>query len=256
MATEVCLLRNEVNRHYTRSNNRALGRARGQYIHLLNNDTLVLPGALDSMLAFLRAHPEAGAVGCRLLNEDGSIQWSVRALPDLGSALFGGRSIITRLFPNNRFSRRRLLHPERDLTESFVAGYLSGASKMMPREVVDEVGYLDTRMFYHVDADYCSRIAEAGYKCYYLPTAAVIHLNHKGGTRVNPRLRFRSLASFHFDCYAYYRKHLRGSRANPMQILVVAGLVTRFLTLALVQIFSELLGLTRSLLGQRDRTAH
>src|SRR5208282_4824388 len=187
---EVRLLQNEINRHYTISNNRALDQARGQYLCLLNNDTIVLSGALDRMLAFLREHPEAGAVGSKLLNEDGTTQWSVRALPDLGSALFGGRSIITRLFPNNRFSRKRFLHHDRDMTQPFLAGYLSGASKMMPRKVVDEVGHLDSRMFYHVDADYCKRIADFGYKCYYLPTAAVIHLNHKGGTRVNARLRF------------------------------------------------------------------
>jgi N-acetylglucosaminyl-diphospho-decaprenol L-rhamnosyltransferase len=252
---EVRLLRNKINRHYTRSNNLALQKARGKYIYLLNNDTIVLRGAIDRMLAFLREHPEAGAVGSRLLNEDGTIQWSVRALPDLGSALFGGRSIITRLFPNNRYSRRRLLHPDCDLTEPFVAGYLSGASKMMPRRVVDEVGYLDTRMFYHVDADYCRRISEAGYPCYYLPTATVIHLNHKGGTRVSPRLRFRSLASFHFDCYAYYRKHLQGPAFNPMQILVAIGLILRFLTLAVVQMFAELFGLSRSLL-RRNRPGH
>lgn len=247
---EVRLLRNTVNQHYTKSNNLALKHARGRYIHLLNNDTIVLPGAFDQMLAFLRAHPEAGAVGSRLLNEDGTIQWSVRALPDLGSALFGGRSIITRLFPNNRFSRRRLLHPTRDGTEPFVAGYLSGASKMMPRRVVDEVGELDTRLFYHVDADYCKRIADTGYRCYYLPTAKVVHLNHKGGTRVDPRARFRSLLSFHFDCYEYYRKHLRGSSFSPIGTLVVVGIVLRFLTLAAAQLFIELPAFARSLFWQ------
>lgn len=250
---EVRLLRNHVNQHYTRSNNLALKSARGKYIHLLNNDTIVLPGAFDRMLGFLREHPEAGAVGSQLLNEDGTIQWSVRALPDLGSALFGGRSIITRLFPNNRYSRRRLLHPNRELTEAFAAGYLSGASKMMPRTVVHKVGELDSAMFYHVDADYCRRIADAGYLCYYLPTATVIHLNHKGGTRVSPRLRFRSLASFHLDCYAYYRKHLQGSAFGPMQVLIAVGLVLRFLTLAVAQLFAELLEFSRSLLRRNAR---
>ena len=252
---EIRLVINEINRHYTISNNRALDQARGQYLYLLNNDTIVLPGALDRMLAFLREHPEAGAVGSKLLNEDGTTQWSVRALPDMGSALFGGRSIITRLFPKNRFSRKRLLHHDRDMTQPFLAGYLSGASKMMPRKVVDEVGHLDSRMFYHVDADYCKRIVDAGYKCYYLPTASVIHLNHKGGTRVNARLRFRSLASFHFDCYVYYRKHLQKSPWSPMRILVVVGLASRFLTLATIQACAELLGAMRSL-SQRKRPAH
>jgi GT2 family glycosyltransferase len=74
---EVRLLRNDVNRHYTYSNNRGLDRARGTYVLLLNNDTVVLPQALDAMIDFLRKHPEAGAVGCKLLNEDGTTQPSV-----------------------------------------------------------------------------------------------------------------------------------------------------------------------------------
>ena len=70
---EVRLWRNAVNQHYTRSNNLALRNARGKYIHLLNNDTIVLPDAIDRMHAFLREHPEAGAVGSKLLNDDGTI---------------------------------------------------------------------------------------------------------------------------------------------------------------------------------------
>jgi len=251
---EVRLLRNEVNLHYTRSNNRALDRARGDYVHLLNNDTIVLPEAIDRMLAFLRSHPEAGVVGSQLLNEDGSIQWSVKSLPDFGSALFGGRGLFTRLFPNNRYTRRRFLHHGRNAGDPFVAGYLSGASKMMPRKVIDEIGYLDTRMFYHVDADYCKRIADAGYFCYYLPSATVIHLNHKGGTMVSPRLRVRSLLSFHIDCYVYYCKHLqRWRRWSPMRPMVIAALALQFLVLLAAQVPRELVGATRSFWRQRQR---
>ena len=123
---------------------------------------------------------------------------------------------------------------------------------MMPRSVVDAVGDLDTRLFYHVDADYCKRIADAGYICYYLPTATVIHLNYKGGTRVNTVLRFRSLASFHFDCYAYYRKHLQGSSYRPIKILVVIGLISRFLILAVAQLCAELFGFARFLLRRNQ----
>ena len=210
---EVRLLRNEVNRHYAFSNNRAFDQARGQYILLLNNDTIVLPQALDGMVAFLQAHPEAGAVGCKLLNEDGSIQWSVKSLPNPASALFGARSFISRMFPNNRFSRQHLLHLDRDMTQPFIAddGYVSSASSMIPRRIIDEVGYLDTRFAYHVDADYCKRIADAGYGCYYLPTATIVHLNHKGGTMANPLVRFRSLMMFEVQSYRFYRKHLQRS---------------------------------------------
>ena len=243
---DVRLRRNEVNRHYTFSNNRALDEARGQYICLLNNDTVVLPEAFDRMLAFLRQHPDAGAVGSKLLNEDGTTQWSIKPLPDLGAALFGGRSILYRLFPNNPASKKRILHLDREMTEPFTVGYISGAAKLMPRQVVDRVGPLDPRMFYHVDADYCKRIADAGYKCYYLPTASVIHLNHKGGTTSSLRQRFRSLLSFHVDCYVYYCKHMQRYAWSPLRIVVLFGLACQFLVMSTVQLGSELVSLTGS----------
>jgi GT2 family glycosyltransferase len=249
----VRLLRNEENRHYTASNNRALHQARGQYVLLLNSDTVVLPDALDDMVAFLGAHPEAGAVGCKLLNEDGSIQWSVKSLPGPLSALFGARSFITRLWPNNPLSRRHLLHLSNDMTRPFSAdgGYISGAAAMMPRRVVQEVGDLDTDFFFHVDADYCKRITDAGYRCFYLPTASIIHLNHRGGSMPSLLARFRSLMMLEVYSYRFYRKHMRRSPWSPMQGLVVAGLFCHFLALAAGEGCGILIGLARRMMGQR-----
>ena len=244
---QVRLLRNEINTHYASANNRAFAIARGRYLYLLNNDTIVLPQAIDHMLAFLREHPKAGAVGSKLLNEDGTIQWSVKSLPNPGSALFGSRSIITRLFPQNPFSRKHLLHLDRDMSAPFVAGYVSSASIMLPREIIEKVGGLDTRLSYHADADYCKRFANAGYECYYLPTAVIIHLNHKGGTMVSFRRRIRSIVEFHVGSYIYYRKHVQRSWWSPMQIIVVACLSARFLASLGVQTVAEAVVLMRSM---------
>jgi N-acetylglucosaminyl-diphospho-decaprenol L-rhamnosyltransferase len=238
---EARLLRNEINTHYATANNRAFGVASGRYLYLLNNDTIVLPDALDRMLAFLRENPEAGAVGSRLLNEDGTIQWSVKSLPNPGSALFGARSILTRLFPQNPYSARHLLHLSRDMSAPFVAGYVSSASIMLPREVVERVGGLDTRLSYHVDADYCKRIADAGYQCYYLPSALIVHLNHKGGTMVTFSRRIRSILEFHIGSYIYYRKHVRRSRWSPMPIIVGVCLFGRFVASLGTQAIVEVL---------------
>ena len=240
---EVRLLRNDVNRHYTYSNNRALDQACGTYILLLNSDTIVLPQALDAMIDFLRNHPESGAVGCKLLNEDGTIQWSVKSLPNPGAAVFGARSIFAKWFPNNRFSSQHLLHIGRDMTQPFVAGLVSSAASMMPRSVIKEVGALDVQFFPPVDADYCKRIADAGYKCYYLPTAAIIHLNHKGGTMASLVGAVSGLLMmFEIWSYRYYRKHIQTSWWTPMQIVVVFGLSFHFLALASAQVFAELPG--------------
>ena len=243
--SEVRLLRNKTNMNYSYSNNRALEHARGQFVLLLNNDTLVPPLALDCMISFLRNCPDAGVVGCKLLNDDGTIQPSVKSLPNPAAALFGARSIVSRLFPNNRFTRRHLLHIDRDMTQPFVAGFVSGAAAMMPLAVVKKVGYLDQQFFYHVDADYCKRVSEAGYNCYYLPTASIVHLNHKGGTMASLPVRFRSLMKFERDSYRYYRKHIQTASWSPMQIVVAVGLSFHFLALASAQVFAEVAATVR-----------
>lgn len=241
----VRLLRNEANCHYAFSNNRAFDVADGEFFLLLNNDTVVLPGALDGMLSFLRQHPEAGAVGSRLLNDDGSVQWSVKTLPNPASALFGARSIVARLFPSNRYSRKHLLHFDRDSPEPFIAGYVSSAAVMIPRRIVKEVGYLDVRFAYHVDADYCKRIGDIGYPCYYLPTATIIHLNHRGGTMVDLRRRFVSLYLFHLQSYIFFRKHNSVRPWSPLGLAAALGLTMRFVVTAALQVGSEVFSLLR-----------
>src|SRR5262249_44218538 len=112
---------------------------------------------------------------------------------------------------------------------------------------------LDARMFYHVDADYCKRIDEAGYRNYYLPSATVIHLNHKGGTMVSPRLRARSLLSFHRDCYVYYCKHMQKRAWSPMRLVIIGALAVRFATLLGIQLGREFAGAMRARRRQQQQ---
>ncbi len=198
------------------------------------------------MVEFLRANPEVGVVGCRLLNEDGSVQWSVKSLPNPGAAIFGARSFVSKMFPNNRFTREHLMHLDRDMTKPFEAGYVSSAASMIPLAVIKKVGYLDVDFAYHVDADYCKRITDIGYKCYYLPTATIIHLNHRGGTMANLKTRFRSLMLFEVQSYRYYRKHFQPSVWSPMRIVVALGLSAHFIALASGQAYAELVAAARS----------
>ena len=251
---QVHLLQNERNLHYGASNNRVFGLSRGRYVYLLNNDTLMLPRALDAMIAFLDECPEAGAVGSKLLNGDGTIQASVKSLPCATSALFGARSIITKLFPNNQFSRDHLLHLQHDMSRPFTAGYVSSASIMIRREVIRRVGGLDERLSYHVDADYCKRIWDGGWKVYYLPSAEVIHFNHQGGTLVTLKRRLKSIVEFHRGSYIYFRKHQMRSRFEPMHFLAVAGLAARFVISLTVFVAHE--GRLRFLRRSGDRQSH
>lgn len=237
---QVRLLRNRHNVNYARSTNRGLKLARGRYLYLLNNDTVLLPQAIDEMIRFLEEQPRVGAVGSLLFNGDRTVQASVKTLPCFGSALFGARSIISRLFPQNPWSRRHLLHAGRGTAGPISAGYVSGASMMMRRELLATVGYLDGRLFYHVDADHCKRIRESGWEVSYLPTAAVIHLAHRGGSMVSLRRRLNAVVLFHRDSYLYFRKHLLRSVWHPLHAAVLAGLSLRFVLAMGLQIGKEL----------------
>src|SRR5205085_7295975 len=127
----------------------------------------------------------------------------------------GARSPITKLFPHNRFSRRHLLHMSHDMTRPFTAGLVSSASVMIRRAVVEQLGGLDERFFYHSDADYCRRIWDAGWEVYYLPTAAIVHLDHQGGSMGTFRRRFKGIVEFHRGSYMYFCKHDLPSPWHP-----------------------------------------
>lgn len=232
---QVRAYRNERNYHYATSNNRMFDVARGKYLFLLNADTLMLEGALDKLVDFLERNPHVGCVGSKLLNEDGSIQASVKTLPNFRSALFGARSPISKLFPNNPISRRELLHLSEGMSKPFKAGYVSSASWLMPKAVVKVVGYLDPRLSYHVDADYCARIWEAGWDVYYLPEAVVIHLDHKGGTLYDVRRRFKAVIEFHRGTWIYFRRHRMKSWWHPLTWVVIASLAARFVVSLVLQ---------------------
>ena len=232
---QVRAYRNMANVHYATSNNRMFDIAKGRYLFLLNNDTIVKAGAVDALVDFMEAHPEVGCAGSKLLNEDGSIQESVKSLPNVRSALFGARSYAYRWFPNNIFSKRELLHLSEDVGVPFKAGYVSSAAMLIRRDIVQAVGYLDSRLSYHVDADYCARIWKAGWNVVYVPQSVIIHLNHRGGTLVSPRRRLKSVVEFHRGTWIFFERHMMRSYWHPVTWLIAAGIAARFVASLAIQ---------------------
>lgn len=252
---DVRLLVNERNVGYARSNNRAIAVSRGRLVYLLNSDTEVLPGAIDLLAEFFEAHPSAGAAGSLLYNGDGTVQASVKALPSIRSAVFGKRSVLARWFPRSRFVRNELRHWKGESDQPFLAGYVSSASIMVPRLVVDAVGELDTRLWYFIDADYCKRIWNTGREVYCVPRAKVIHREHRGGTLAGPVQRFRSLITFHRGAYLFFLKHGGRPWWHPSSALVTVGLAARFLFSICVQAIKEVLGTDRRTYDQAPPSA-
>ncbi len=246
---QVRLRVNPRNRGYAYSCNRAIEQAVGRYIHLLNNDVEMLPGTLDHLADFLDEHAAAGCAGSLLLNEDGSVQQSAKALPSLRSALFGGRSWLTSWMPNNRFSRAELQHWRADAGVPFETGYVSGASMMVPREVLQRIGELDERIFYFNDADFCKRIWDIGRSVHCVPAARSMHLNHQGGSLKSWQRRLWALLVFHRGAWLYSRKHSGYPVWHPHQLFVLACLGARLVGAALLQASREITGADRRAYG-------
>ncbi|MBC8162836.1 MAG: glycosyltransferase family 2 protein, partial [Roseiflexaceae bacterium] len=96
---QVRLIVNPANVGLVRANNQGMELAQGRYIFQLNNDTIILPHAIDALVDYLEEHPHVGAVGGKVLNIDGSIQGTVKAHPTPMAAFFGRHSPLTKLFP-------------------------------------------------------------------------------------------------------------------------------------------------------------
>ena len=208
---------------FARANNRALHASSGRYVLLLNSDTEVLDGALDELVAFLDANPRAGMAAPHLLNSDLTDQGTARAFPSAAAALFGRKSLLTRLFPANRWSRRYLVGRTQHGNAPFAVDWVSGACLMVRRSVIDLVGALDEGFFmYWEDADWCRRVGNAGFGVYCVPSARVVH--HEGQSSRGQSARL--VWEFHRSVFHYYTKYYTGLAAvalRPAVGLALAG---------------------------------
>ena len=210
------------NSGFSTANNAGFAATRSRHVLVLNPDTLVDPGALDVLVAFLDDHPDAGVVAPSLVNPDGSDQLTARAFPSPAVALFGRRSPLSRWFPNNRFSRRYLATRAGTLDEAFRVDWVSGAAMAVRRSAIDVTGGFDEAFFmFWEDADWCHRLADAGYEVWCEPAARVVH--DEGGPRAKgypPRLN----RAFHTGAYLYWRNHHAPQPWNPLRWLAAAAL--------------------------------
>ncbi len=205
-------------------NNVGLAAAAGRYLMLLNSDTEVCTGALDALVAFMEAQPEAGACGPMLVNPDGSLQPTGRDLPTLGSLLLD----MTRLY---RLWRRDLYSQRgRDYRAVAAVGELSAAALVVRRSAYAQVGGLDTHFFfYYEDVDWCKRIGDAGYRIYYVPTAQVVH-QWQGTSRTVSALAYRAGQD---SLRYYFRKHYGRMAAVAVQAMLIGKEAALLLTSAL-----------------------
>ncbi len=198
------VIRNAVNLGFAGANNVAWEQSAGEHMLFLNSDTNVLPGALDELVGYLDAHPEAGAVGTMVLNTDGSFQPQCRRgrLTPLTGLTYSLR--LDRMFPHHRTVAEYLMRYT-DHNEVQPVRALSGCCMMFRRTVLEQHGGLDESLHqYGEDLDLCYRVGNAGWELVYDPQARIVHHGGQGGTNIRV---VRSIYYFHRSLWLIFRRY-------------------------------------------------
>lgn len=206
---EVQFIQSKGNSGFAKACNRGLQEATGKYILFLNPDTLLAEDTLVTCLRFFNSHPDAGAVGVRMIDGTGSfLKESKRAFPSPVTSLFKLFG-LARLFPQSKtFSRYHLGHL--DAAQNHEVDVLAGAFMMIRKDVLDIVGAFDEVFFmYGEDVDLSYRIQKEGYKNYYLADTEIIHF--KGESTKRGSLNYVRL--FYSAMSTFVQKHYGGSKA-------------------------------------------
>lgn len=229
---------------FPRGNNIGLGLARGQYILLLNPDTVVVDDALQSLVAYLEENEGVGVVGPQLLNGDGSVQSSRRRFPTVALG-FLESTWLESYAPDSMLRRYYVL--DRPDDEVLEVDWVTGAALMTRRAVVEAVGGLDEAYYmYFEEPDFCRRVKQAGWRVVYLPQAKIVHYVGKSSEQA---VTARHI-NFHRAKLRYYRKYHGALLAFVMRLYFLLSYVYQlFLELA-----KGLVGHKRALRKQRVRS--
>jgi len=202
----VALVDNGANVGLSRACNQGIAASTGRYVLLLNDDTLVTAEALDGMVDFLDRTPEAGAVGGRLMNEDGTVQACYNSFSTLREEALIATRLGEALWPG---------YPSvMDATEVARVDWICSACIMLRRAALDQVGLLDEEYFIYGDeVDLQFRLQKAGWGVYFLPGADTLHY---GGRSLD---RWRRRRMVYRGKMLFYRKHYGPLRTVALRLL-------------------------------------
>jgi len=231
----VKLIRNKENAGFAKANNQAIKIAKGKIVALVNPDTLVREDTFNVCLNYLNSHDDVGAVGCKILNPDGSLQLACRRSFPSPWVAFTKIAGLNALFPKSRlFGRYNLTYLDPDKAAEVEA--ISGSFMVVKKEAIDQAGMLDERFFmYGEDLDWCYRINSAGWKIVYLPDTEIIH--YKGQSALEAP--FDNLLVFNKAMLLFVKKHMKPGLSLLPQWILILGIWIRSVVSVTVKFISR-----------------
>lgn len=215
---EVTLIVNADNAGYAKGNNVAFEIASGDYVLLLNPDTRVTGPALEALVEFMQAHPEAAAAGAKLVRPDGSVDRSVRGFPCPGPIAWEFLGFSKLLPKSRRFGAYRMTYFPYDTVAE--VDQPMGSALIISREALEAVGLFDEQFpIFFNEVDWLYRAKQHGYKVYFIPEAVIIH---EGAGSTRQVKRSQMVKESHDSLIRFYKKHFFGRISIPVYYFTVA----------------------------------
>lgn len=227
----VRIIENRANLGFAKGNNAGIAASRGEYILILNPDTIVHDATLDRLVEFAERHPDAGAFGCRVLNPNGSYQESARPFPSIRGSWIAALCLRRLAYVSDAFIPDIYMRWKGD-TET-VVDWQSGCCVMFRSKLLKELGGFDEQFFYHYEeVDLCRRVRNAGYPLLFTPEATITHL---GGQSVG-RFPIRFALETSRNRYRYFYKHYGAEGARRSRRVAMASIRLRQVGYGLVKL--------------------
>ncbi len=200
---QIKLIKNSENRGVAPARNQGIKETKGKYILILDADMELIDNSIKHLYDFMEKNPDAGIVGCKLVDKDFNLQSSCKRFPTLLAFLFRRMEWIDAV--RNSKTLRHHTMEDWDHNEISTVDYLIGACQFFRREVIEKIGMYDEKIFYGPeDIDFCLRIWKAGWKVYYYPFTKIIHHEQ----RITKKNLFSKISFKHIAGIIYlYRKY-------------------------------------------------
>jgi N-acetylglucosaminyl-diphospho-decaprenol L-rhamnosyltransferase len=239
----VRVIENGANLRFSRGNNVGIQASSGEYVLILNPDTIIHQGSLDRWMEFADRHPEAGGFGCRVLNPDGSYQSSARPFPTiwrgwLGALCLGSLGYVSDVFKSEEYVRWK------GDTERLIDWH-SGCCLMVRADLLERLGGFDDQFqYYYEDADLCHRIWDAGHRIVFTPEVTITHL---GGQSTKQRFPIAFELDKYRNRYRYFYKYFGRTGARRCRQFSLVRIWTRQIGYQFVKIVKPSESLTSRL---------
>ncbi|MDD3044778.1 MAG: glycosyltransferase [Candidatus Delongbacteria bacterium] len=249
---------NESNLGFAKANNQGLKIAKGDYVLILNPDTIVKENSVNLLINYLRKNEKTGLVTCKIIGPEGTLDASChRSFPTIWNS-FCHLSGLSKLFPNSKiFASYNLLYLEDDRIAEVDA--VSGSFMLLRKSIIDEGILMPEDYFmYGEDIDFCYQIKRRGYKIEYVPISEIVHYRGQSSKKDKIKLRkyfFDSMKIFvkknYTSKYSLFFKFILDMAIMFSFIISIGKIIFRMYLLPIIDIISYVIGLWAALLFYR-----